>query len=212
MVSYTSWCRDRRSSVKARPRHHPFGPELLVAPGADNQIRLARDHLIHGCDAIHGGASVCTVGEDAMPPAISTSSATHPTRRSAIVPLLERYLRLPRQAFRTLTDFSPASLGSAHKLPGPFARIDNCAERPDHLEDPRDASLVEGMNVEPATDEIGGDVNLRSENAKNEVGLQRHDFVNVRRGEGTHTRLFAASLRARDIAGGPDDAVLVAKT
>jgi hypothetical protein len=64
LVSYTSWCRDRRSSVKARPRHHPFGPELLAAPGADNQIRLSRDHLIHGCDAIHGGASVCTVGED----------------------------------------------------------------------------------------------------------------------------------------------------
>jgi hypothetical protein len=54
----------RRSSLEARPRHHPLGPELLAAPGADNQIRLSRDHLIYGHDAILGGASACTVGED----------------------------------------------------------------------------------------------------------------------------------------------------
>jgi hypothetical protein len=52
------------SSVEAGPRHHPLGPELLAAPGADDQIRLLRDHLIDRHHAISGGASACTIGKD----------------------------------------------------------------------------------------------------------------------------------------------------
>jgi hypothetical protein len=91
----------------------------------------------------------------------------------------------------------------------PFTRIDHRADRPDHVEDAGDASLVESMNVEPSADEIGGDVGLKIGERRDEVGLKRDDFVNVRRGEGTHTRLFAASLRrAHNIAEDPDDTVL----
>jgi len=50
---------------------------------------------------------------------------------------------------------------SAHKLQRAFARIGHCADRTDHVEDPGNASLVESMNVEPAMDEIGGDVGLK---------------------------------------------------
>jgi hypothetical protein len=34
------------------------------------------------------------------------------------------------------------SLESVYKLLGPFARIDHRADRPDHVEDPGDASLM----------------------------------------------------------------------
>ena len=47
--------------------------------------------------------------------------------------------------------------------------------------------------------------------SENEVGLQRQDLVDIRRGEGTHARIFTGSLRrADDIAGDPDNAILLA--
>jgi hypothetical protein len=47
---------------------------------------------------------------------------------------------------------------------------------------------------------------------QDKVGLQRHDLVNVRRGEGTPTRLFTTSLRrAHDVAGDLYKAVLFAR-
>jgi len=83
---------------------------------------------------------------------------------------------------------------------------------PDHIQDAGDASLIEGMDVEPAANQIGSDVGLEIGECQNEVGLQRQDLVDVRRGEGTHARLFPARLWwAHDIAGDPDDAVLLAE-
>jgi hypothetical protein len=52
----------RRSSVG--PGHHPLGPEFLAAPGANDQIRLARDHLIDGHHTIIGCGMACTIGKD----------------------------------------------------------------------------------------------------------------------------------------------------
>jgi hypothetical protein len=47
---------------------------------------------------------------------------------------------------------------------------------------------------------------------QHKIGLQGEDLVAVRRREGAHARLLAASLqRAHDIAGDPDDAVLLAQ-
>jgi hypothetical protein len=77
---------------------------------------------------------------------------------------------------------------------------------------PRDASLIEGMDVEPAANEIGGDVCLKIGERQDKIGRQREDLVNIRRGEGAYAWLLAASLRrAQDIAGDPDDAVLLAE-
>ena len=64
------------------------------------------------------------------------------------------------------------------------------------------------MNVEPSADKIGGDVGLKIGERQDEVGLQRHDFVDICRVKGL-TRGF--SRRAHDIAGDPDDAVLFAQ-
>jgi hypothetical protein len=148
-----------------------------------------------------------------MPPAISTNSDTHPIAEiSGSSPLLEKHPRPPGQALRASSDFGQVHLELAHELPGPLIRVDHCADRADHVEDPGNASLVEGVDVEPAADQIGGDVGLEVGEGQDEVRLQRQDFVDVRRGEGTDTRLFAASLRrVQDITGDPDDAVLLAE-
>ena len=66
------------------------------------------------------------------------------------------------------------------------------------------------MDVDPAANEISGDVRLEIGERQDEIGLQREDLVDICRGEGADARLLAASLRqAYDIAGDPDDAVLL---
>jgi hypothetical protein len=68
------------------------------------------------------------------------------------------------------------------------------------------------MEVEPAANEIGGDVRLEIGEGQDEIGLQREDLVDIRRGKGADARLLTASLRrAHNIAGDPDDAVLLAE-
>jgi hypothetical protein len=68
--------------------------------------------------------------------------------------------------------------------------------------------LIEGVDVERATNEIGGDVCSKIGERQDEIGSQRQDLVDVRRSERTHPRLFTARLRrAYGMAGDPDDAV-----
>jgi hypothetical protein len=47
------------------------------------------------------------------------------------------------------------------KLLGSPARTHHRAEHPDHIEDPREGSLIECVNVEPAADEVGDNVCLK---------------------------------------------------
>jgi hypothetical protein len=52
----------------------------------------------------------------------------------------------------------------------------------------------------------------RSENVRTRAGFSAKNLIDVRRSEGTHTQPFTASLRrAHDIAGDPDNAVLLAE-
>jgi hypothetical protein len=55
---------------------------------------------------------------------------------------------------------------------------------PDRVEDPCDAPLIEGVDVEPAATEIGGDVRLEIGERQDEVRPQREDLVDIRRGKG----------------------------
>jgi hypothetical protein len=65
-------------------------------------------------------------------------------------------------------------------LPSPFARIDHRAQDPNHIEDPGDASLIEGMDVEPTANEIGDDIRLEIGEREDEIGLQGDDLIDVR--------------------------------
>ena len=68
------------------------------------------------------------------------------------------------------------------------------------------------MQAEPVANERGSDICLEIGERQDEVGAQGKDLVDVRRGEGTDPRLLPAGLRrTNDIAGNPDDAVLLAK-
>jgi hypothetical protein len=54
---------------------------------------------------------------------------------------------------------------------GPLARIHHRAEHPDHIEDPCDAPLIEGVDVDPAANEIGGDIRLEIGEGQDEIRL-----------------------------------------
>jgi NADPH:quinone reductase-like Zn-dependent oxidoreductase len=78
----------------------------------------------------------------------------------------------------------------ADELLGPLARPYHRAEHPDHIEDPADCSLIEGVDVEPVANEIGDDVGLEIGEGQDEIGLQGENFVDIRRGECAHSRLL----------------------
>src|SRR5437899_2295108 len=116
-----------------------------------------------------------------MPPAISTSSETHPIPEisgssysskntlavSVSVPLdFGLRLKAPQGCLRA------AGPVHSHRL--------STRSSEDHTEDPRDASLIEGMDVEPAANEIGGDVRLEIGERQDEIGLQGEDLVDIR--------------------------------
>jgi hypothetical protein len=72
--------------------------------------------------------------------------------------------------------------------------------------------LIEGIDLEPTANEIGDNTCLEIGECQDEVRLQGEDLVDVRRRERADPRLLAASLRrAHNIAGDPDDAVLLAE-
>jgi hypothetical protein len=50
---------------KARPHRDAVGPEFFATPpGADDQIGLSLDHLLHRHDTVFGRALISTIGED----------------------------------------------------------------------------------------------------------------------------------------------------
>jgi hypothetical protein len=72
--------------------------------------------------------------------------------------------------------------------------------------------LIEGVDVEPAANEIGDDVGLEIGEGQDEIGLQGENFVDIRRDECAHAWLFAASVCwAHDIPRDTDNSVLLAE-
>jgi len=129
-----------------------------------------------------------------------------------IIPLLEKHLWPLRQACGPLASFGQTGFESFDKLLGPLARAHHCPEQADHIEDPGDGTLVEGVHLDPAANEIGDDVRLEVGERQNQIRLQREDLVDVRRRKSAHARLLATSLwRAHDVTGDADDAVLLAE-
>jgi hypothetical protein len=86
--------------------------------------------------------------------AISISSDTHNSRDQRLVPFLGEYLWPSRQPLRAASGVGQTRFEYCYELPSPFARVDHRAHYPNHLEDPGDASLIEGMYIEPTANEI----------------------------------------------------------
>jgi hypothetical protein len=57
------------------------------------------------------------------------------------------------------------------KLFGPFACLHHRADHENHVEDARDASLIERMQVEPAANGLGGDICLEIRERQERIGF-----------------------------------------
>jgi hypothetical protein len=131
------------------------GTLALVANRADDQIGSSLDHFLRSYDAILGCGLISAVGED-VDAAGDLDELRDPSNSGdqRIVPFLEEYSWPARQALRAASDFGQTRFERSNELPSPFARIDHRAQHPNHTEDSGDASLIEGMDVEPTTNEI----------------------------------------------------------
>src|SRR6267154_850466 len=84
-----------RGLLEARPCRNALGPKLLATPGADDQIRLPRDHLLGFHNTVLGCALISKLGEDVD--ATGDLDELRDPRNAGdqrIVPLLEEHPRL----------------------------------------------------------------------------------------------------------------------
>src|SRR5215469_16725384 len=202
-----------RYSIEARPRCNSLRPEFLAAPRADDQIGFPLDDLLNRHNAVLGSALVSAIGEN-VDAAGYLDELRNPSNSGdqRIIPLLEKHLWPLRQACGPLASFGQTGFESFDKLLGPLARAHHCPEHADHIEDPGDSALVEGVHLDPAANEIGDDVRLEVGERQNQIRLQREDLADVRGRESAYPRLLVASQRrAHHVARDADDAVLLAE-
>jgi hypothetical protein len=87
-----------------------------------------------------------------------------------IIPFLEEYPWPLRQPLCAASDFAQTRFEHSYELPGSFDRVDHRAQSPNHVKDPGDASLIEGMDVEPAANEVRDDVGLKIGECQDKIG------------------------------------------
>jgi hypothetical protein len=83
-----------RNLLKTGPRRDSLRPKFLAAPRADDQIRLASDHLRSSHNAVLSCALIPTISED-VDAAGNLDELRDPSNSGdqRIVPFLEEYLR-----------------------------------------------------------------------------------------------------------------------
>ncbi len=200
--------------VPTGTRSDLLGPELLAAPGSEDDVRrAAHDFARVGDDAIPAERHRSKLGK-AVLAAGDLDQLADPAdaRDQRLVPFLEVDARTPRQsrgrcAGRLDIGFQPVGERSGLRL-----AADHAPEHADHAQDLRDAAVIEEVNLDSGTREIGGDVRLQVREAEHEVGAQRDDAVDLRAGERRDFRLLASrARRANGESRDPDDARILAE-
>jgi hypothetical protein len=91
-------------------------------------------------------------------------------------------------------------------------RTDQRAQGADHRQNACDIALIEYMDGNAGTDQVGDDFGLQVGERENEVGFEREDLRNIRRDKRRDPRFLASDpRRAHRVAGDADDAILLAQ-
>ena len=88
---------------------------------------------------------------------------------------------------------------------------DEPAEHPDHLENFRDASLVERDDGDAAPYQLRGEIRLQIREGEDQVRFERHDLVELRAREGRDSGLPPCLGRPDRVPGHADDAMTLSK-
>ena len=214
LISCSSPRGHRRHVLPAGARGHVGAAKLLAAPAAHDEVgRAARrfGRVVH--DAILAARMQAQLGEH-----VDAAGDGHQLRHPAdgadhrVVPFLEVHARPARPRGRDGGDLGVARLAGRDPRLGAIARLHQAGHQPQRGEDLGHAALVGDEHVEAGTDQLVGQRGLHVGEADDEVGLQRHDLVDLAVEEGRHARLLVArAARANGVAGDADDAVLLAE-
>jgi hypothetical protein len=98
-------------------------------------------HFLRGHNTVLGRALMPTIGESVDAAGYLDELGDPPNSRDQrLVPFLEEHPWRLRQPFRAVSDFGQPRFERSNELPSSLARIDHRAQRPNHIEDPNDAS------------------------------------------------------------------------
>src|SRR5690606_9075711 len=197
-----------------RARGHLLRPELLAAPGAEDDVRRAPYHF-RGVrqDALLRQRLGRALGEDVV-----AAGDRHQFRDPAdagdrrLVPLLEIDPRPTRQRRGLAGNFLQPTLQFIRVCVGTRAGTDQGAQAADVINDPVDAAVVGNPHLHPAAHQLGGDVGLDVGKADRQVRLELEDLADLGAGARAYLGLFLARLRrAHGEAADADDPVLLAE-
>src|ERR1700676_2837443 len=186
--------------------------DLLAAPRREDHVRCGGADDIGQDDPVLGGLLKPQVRQDVFA-AGDLDQFGNPADAAdqRFVPFLEIdfwFWRRPRRG----RDACQTLLIAGCELIGALRRIDQSPKGADHRQDAGDVALVEAVDRDAGTDQVGDDVRLQIRESQHQIRLQREDFRNVRRDERRNPRLLAPHLRrATPLARDPDDPVLLAE-
>ena len=192
-------------------RGHGLRPELLAAPGTDDEVgRAARRLQRVGDDAVAAQAHHRALGEDIVAPGGGDQLA-HPLDGAdhGLVPLLEVDARPARPGCCHGGDLRVARQAVGDPGLGPRLRPHQAGDQAHRVENLRHAALVGDEHVQPGPDELVGQRGLHVREADHQVGLQRHDAVDLAVQEGADPGLLVARpARPHGVAADAHDAVI----
>ena len=172
---------------------------------------LRRDHVGRRHDAIARRRGAAQMGEHVLA-ARDLDQLRDPADAGdhRIVPFLEVDPR-PRRSCRRASDVRHPRLERTRQRLGLVAGADQGADGADHGEDPRNVALIEEMDGDAGLGQLAHDVGLQVGEGQHQVGLERQDLVEPRRGEGADPGFRPHLGRPHGVARDADDAVLLAQ-
>ncbi len=188
----------------------PVGYDFLAAPGRQDHIGCSVAHGVRGNDPVLGGLLKPQFWQHVFA-AGDLDQFGHPADAAdeRIVPFLEIHF-WPWGGPGRCRDHCETRFIAGRKLIGAIGGADQRTEGPDHRQNPGDVTLVEDVDGNARSNEVGNDAGLKIGKGEHQIRLQRQDLWNVCGDEGRHPRLLAAHLRRpHRIAGDADDAVLL---
>src|SRR6267142_3630295 len=191
---------------------NPFPLYCATTPRTDNDFRVLGDHVSRVNDPIFGRLVFPQLGKDAFA-AGGFDQLLNPTNSGdkRVIPFFEQDSRTMSEARSRVAYSIQLTLEQPNQRPSSVFAADDTSNSQDHLEDFRDAALIETHHGYAAPNQFSCDVCLEIGERKNQIRLQSKNLVELRVDECGDLRLQARLRRSHRIARHTDNALLLAE-